>query len=241
MSDSPILGKVRKLLAKTTEANCTPAEADSAFAMASRLLAEYNLTMADVAKSGSPTDEVYVEEFTFRTGRWQAIHNLACSIVEEFCYVKGVFHYSQGKQRKVKQFYLFGLRDNVDMAKFMFSSLLASFDCLWDNYRARTFAPLSDKYSFMSGVAEGFSSKMRDERAKFSIEEDAIKGEKKGSTEIVLTGVVEKTLVNFQEKYPKIKNTYVRFGVSDNSTSAKAEGYREGRKLSLRRGLEDKS
>lgn len=230
---NPIIDRIQKLLVRTTENGCTQGEADAAMAQVSRLLTEHNLSMADVSKN-TTADAVYVEEFTFQTGRWSAIHNLAYTIVREFCFVEGIFGYSRGNQRRVKKLYLFGLQDNVSTARFMFTSLLSSFDHLWDIYRARTLAPVKDKYSFTSGVAAGFSDKMRAERRNVADEQYRQTGR---STEIILAGVAEKTAIAFKEKYKDLKHVKSTFGVSDRSSEARAAGYQAGQKLNINKGL----
>jgi hypothetical protein len=47
-----IVERIRKILAKTEEAGCTQAESEAAMAMASRLMAEHNLSMSEVTKGG---------------------------------------------------------------------------------------------------------------------------------------------------------------------------------------------
>lgn len=233
-----LIAKIRKILAKTTEAGCTPGEAEIAMGTVTRLLDKHNLTMAQVLDATKPSDEVYCDEFTFTTGRWSAIHNLAYGIVVEFCHVHGYFTYSKGNQRKVKHLYLFGLRDNVETARFMFTSLLANFDHLWDYYRARTCADVKDKFSFMSGVAAGFSAKMRAERESFAIEEDDAQHLQSGSTALVLQSVAERTKKAYKTRYPDMKNVNINYQVQDRSSEVRADGYRVGQRLTLRRNLE---
>lgn len=235
--DSPILDKVRKLLSKTTEANCTQAEADGAMQAASRLLAQHNLSMADIVSTQSVSADVWTEELTFKTGRWTAIHNLAYGVVSEFCCVKRQFMMSSGVQRRIRNLYLFGLRDNVETAKFMFIVLLGNFDGLWQNYYARSQCDLKDKYSYIFGVAAGFSDKMRAERMKFSVEQDIQDNRASGGTAIMLSSVMEKTELAFRGKHPNLKTANITFGVSNNSDDARNAGYQAGQQLNINRSI----
>ena len=54
MNEKPkddIVAVIRKILSRTEQNGCTPAEAEVAFAMAARKMAEHNLTMEDVRVS----------------------------------------------------------------------------------------------------------------------------------------------------------------------------------------------
>lgn len=77
MSERPnadVIDKIRKILKKTEEAGCTQQEAENAFKLASRLIAEHNLSMAEIEKEDGQADDIsWLEddalEHGYRAGR----------------------------------------------------------------------------------------------------------------------------------------------------------------------------
>ena len=56
-----MIERVKKLLIKTEAAGCTQAEAEAAFKMASRIMAEHNLTMDEVDQAAPDAEEGWDE------------------------------------------------------------------------------------------------------------------------------------------------------------------------------------
>ena len=95
-----IVGKLRKLLAKTAENGCTLAEADAAFAMASRIMAEHAIEIvADRGIDAHVDDAEWAAmaqrmSAAFREGRFedgltQALEEISAVLVEHFPLAEG--------------------------------------------------------------------------------------------------------------------------------------------------------
>jgi hypothetical protein len=235
-----VIERVRKILAKTEQAGCTAQESESAFQLASRIMAEHNLDMAEIeAKEGG--EQSWLEDEIQETGRWTLEQNLAYGIAREFFFVEGFFNWrwANGSRRKVLQF--FGRPENVATARWAFNSLLDAFDRLFAEYRRRSGCPASDRRLFISGVADGFRSKMKDERRAVEIERDLVQGKTSGNTAIVLRSLMEQTAEAFRQAHaaPKKKPRGIRFTQVTGSQSALEAGYDAGRSLQLNRSIGD--
>ena len=151
---SNVIERVRKILAKTEDSGCSPAEAERAFAIASRIMAEHNLDMSEVEQKEDGSQS-WTEDDVFETGRWTLEDNLAYGIVQRHFFVEGFFGCSHagGTRRKVLRF--FGQPQNVEAAKWAFNSLHEAFDRLFGEYRRKTGAPAVIDGSSSQGLRVG--------------------------------------------------------------------------------------
>lgn len=232
MSEKPkdgIIELIRKILSRTESAGCTPGEAEAAFAMAARKLAEHNLTMEDVAvpKGG---EESWMEEAIHETGRWSLENNLAYGILKEFYFVEGFFNRSASG----KTFMIFGKAENVATGRFIWNALHASFDRCWTMYRYLNKRPAGEKRIFVAGMAKGFSQKLRDERAAMEIERDLMTGK---STALALTSIAKKTQLAYKAAHPQHKSSGRSMTGVTGDRSTLAAGIEAGRSLKLSRAL----
>ncbi len=240
MNDRPkadVIEKIRKILSKTEEAGCTTEESQAAFQMASRIMAEHNLDMAEI-ESGEGGEQSWLEDDVLETGRWSLEQNCAYGIASEFFFVKGIFGYkhSSARQRRVLRF--FGRPNNVASAKWVFGALLDAFDRLFAEYRRQHGAPASDRRLFVTGVAGGFREKMKDERRAVEVERDLVQGKTSGSTALALRSVMDETTEEFERTH-KTKTARSNFATVSGSQSAFDAGHNAGRKLELRRAIGD--
>jgi hypothetical protein len=231
-ADQKLIDRIKKILSKTEEAGCTQAEADAAFAKASKLLAEHNLDMS-IVTAEMPE---WTEEAAIETGRWSLEHNLAYHIIKNYFFVSPYLNSVQGPKRVVRHLMIFGTPDNVQIAKFVFGELLDSFDSLWKSYRAANGLPLTEKRAYITGVSKGFSDKMREERAILEAERDVMEGSS-GSTSIVLASLTKKTELAFQEKHSNMGTTKIGFAPTKGSQSSLDAGYKAGRSLNINRKI----
>jgi Protein of unknown function (DUF2786) len=241
MSERPtanIIERVRKILAKTQEAGCPQAEAETAFAMASRLLAEHNLCMDDVHVSGGEGEEKFTEESVIETGRWTNEHNLAYHLVKTYFFVEGFFGVRNGNK---KPLYLFGTEANVATARHVFLSLLASTDRLWASYRVLHGRPGSEGRIFRVGVIKGFQDKLKEEREAQEMERDILSGNSNG-TALAIRRIDELTAQKYREAHPQHgKARAGRFASLKGSQSTLQAGYEAGKALNLNRAVEGKA
>lgn len=233
--DQSIIERIRKILSKTEQAGCTEAEANAAFVMANKLLAQHNLDMSVFEREVSD----YIEESACETGRWSLEHNLAYGIIKNYFFVSPYLLTISGNVRNRRRLMIFGTSDNVRVASFTFNELLDSFDRLWKDYRAKNRLPLSEKRAYITGVATGFSNKMRDERRILEAEQDIIKGS--GSTAIVLASVSKKTDIAFREKHKNMKNANIGFAPTRGSQGSFDAGIQAGRSLNINRKIDSRS
>lgn len=238
-----LIERVRKILLKTEQAGCTADESEAAFALASRIMAEHNLSMDEVEKREGG-EQSWIDDDVMDTGRWSLEDNLAYGIVHRHFFVEGYFsaRFVNGKHRKLLRF--FGRPDNVATAKWTFNALLDAFDRLFNEYRARTGAPATDRRIFISGVASGFSQKIEDERKAMEVERDLMQGKASGSTALALTGIREQTQLAYKEHHAFAfkkdgtkKSGTTRFASVTGSASAFEAGQRAGQSLNLNRAI----
>lgn len=225
-----IIEIIRKILERTEDRGCSPAEAEFAFAKAAQLLAEHNLSMEDVAATDAPAEESWLEEELFETGRWSLEDNLCYAILKTFYFVEGFFNRRDGR----KVFCLFGKPENVATGRHVWAALHASFDRCWTTYRHLNKRPASEKRLYVTGMARGFSDKLRDERAAQVIERDLMTGK---STALALTSISDKTLAAYKASHPDHKVSKGRMQEAGGDTSTLRAGIEAGRALNLNRAL----
>lgn len=68
--DAGLIARIRKILARTEEAGCTPAEAEAAYGLASNLMAKHNLDQGEVDRASGLGGEGWADEAVFETARW---------------------------------------------------------------------------------------------------------------------------------------------------------------------------
>jgi hypothetical protein len=241
MSERPkadVIEKVRKLLAKTEAMGASQAEAESAFKLASRIMAEHNIEMAEIEARDGPAELDWLEDAVGDTGKWTLEQQLAYAIVKDFFFIEGFFNgiVKDGKRRKLLMF--FGRADNVQVATFTYQALLNAFNDLFYIYRTKTGCPASERRLFTTGVAQGFRSRLEDERRAVEIERDILSG-KQGGTAIVLASVKDQTLQKYKEAHPETSTRKHRssFTQARGSQGALDAGIAAGRNLNLNRSI----
>ncbi len=239
-----IIAKIRKILTKTEEASCTKEEAASAFAMATKLMAQYNLEMSDLEVKGDETVTLeWQDDEVIAMARWRYEDQLAYSVVVEFCFVEGFFLRQSCSNKKSLNF--FGTKANVESAKFMFTALLAAYDRLWATHRLQTDCPAHERRIYVAGVATGFQLRLRGERKAMEAERDIIKGKTSGSTALALISVKQQTATAYLDKHPEFKKKNGEKKTGRSTTFAPltgdhdtfAAGLRDGKNLSLHRSV----
>jgi len=226
-----VIEKVRKILERTERNNCTSSEAETAFAMASRMMAEHNLSMDEV-KSASGGDD-WVERGVFETGKWSLENNLVYGIVKEFFFVEGLF--TQPNIGK-KTLMFFGKDSNVQVAKWTWNALHAAFDRLWTNYKIINGRPAAERRLYVAGLAKGFTEKLRDEREVIEIERDIMSGSS-GGTALALVNVNKETRIAFRKQYPTTSKSKSHFSAVEGDKSTLQAGYEAGKSLNLNRAI----
>jgi len=154
-----VISRIRKLMALTTDAGATEAEAALAASHVQRILAEHNLSMAAVETSGGTSSgEGGKRERTAVNKRqvyaWQ---RYLMNTVAEVNYCVALARFGVGKGQKIFNGYdLIGRVDNVTTVSLMFEYLLEAIERLArnfvDNDPARYFT--REAHSFKEGCAD---------------------------------------------------------------------------------------
>lgn len=158
------VAQIRALLSKTTEAGCTPAEADAAQAMAADLMAKYAVEMADL----SDIDHDEIEEMLKyalnpqNTYPWNK--TLACAVQT----MTNTF-LLQSKNGRYPVFTFYGAKSDVENATWMFKAYLDALAPMWKAYMRENgytsdTAEKNAWYEFRKGVAMGVLRKAHDSR-----------------------------------------------------------------------------
>lgn len=205
-----ILSKVKKLLKLAQSANAH--EATLATAKANELLMKYNLE--HITDNDSEEEEVCVKSI-YESKRSNVQMSALYEILEHF-YVQPVFNRGQ------KKAYLevIGTRTNVEMADYIAKFLVNEFQRL---YKRSGLKGAAAKNSFIRGIAEGFSEKIKTQKD----QSPALK------QELIRLDKVLKSQVSM---------VYSRMGSSSSSASkndlqARAMGKAAGASLSINKGV----
>jgi hypothetical protein len=229
-----IINKIKGLLAKTTDAGCTEHEAQTAVALANRLITQYNISIENIHSTTKEADEdIWGEAKITPAGKWTLDIHLATCIIEKYFFVKGI-RIKNGKSGVGRGFilYFYGKKENTITAKYIFDGLMAAFKNLWISYQARTNASAQYRRVFIEHVAQGFADKLKLEREDFIKSTDISKGVS-GSTALAINNVEHLVVVKYKKTYPNAKSKSVNFSsVKYNDSVAKA-GYRAGRNLNI--------
>lgn len=238
-NQTQILDRIRKLLAKANDSSVTEAEANAFMEKASRLLAEHNLDMASLKRSED--DEQWGQGKMIQRGKWTREIALASQIINEHFFVKTIMmpHGNKGVGRGFT-LYAYGMKTNVVSAKYVFDGLLAAFENLWQSYRRKTKCEAKFRKTFICGVANGFSDKMKMEKYHMAQERDQ-QNHTPGGTAIQLRSVQEKTLEMFQRVYPSTKKVSGNFSHVHHDNEIRSAGYSAGQKLNINRPIGGKS
>lgn len=202
-----VIEKVKKLIALAQSSNSH--EAELAMIKANNLILAHNLERLNQE----------VDEFTYlkrvlsgkkTTGKTRAIYE----ILKEF-FVYPVFNYG------LEGFYLevIGKRENVEVADYVANFLDLELEKIWN---AQALKGISQKNSFMAGLAEGFIKKLREEK----------KGHFPGH---FLVKIEEELNQKVGLVYPRLSKKSVSRGFD--CEKAKNLGRKEGNNLTIRKGV----
>lgn len=205
-----VLDKVKKLLKLAESANTH--EATLATAKANELLMKYNLEHLD---SQDEHDEEVCVKNIYEAKRSNVQMSALYEILEHF-YVQPVFNRGQ------KKAYLevIGSRANVEMADYIAKYLVNEFERL---YKLSKLKGIAAKNSFIRGIAEGFSEKLKQQKAQSpALKQELIRLDKVLKSQVAMV--------------------YSRMGSSSSSSNkndhqARAMGKAAGENLSINKGV----
>lgn len=237
--NTDIISKIKALLAKTTDAGCTEAEAQAAVAMANNLITKHNLSLEDIkGTEKSSDDDIWGEGKVIESGKWTLDIGLASKVVEDYFFVQSIIFKKplKGSGRGFKLCF-YGKKENVITAKYIFDGLLFAFDNLWNKYRRSTGCEAKYRRIFIERLAHGFSDKLKIDRYNMVNQMDHEKGVVSGSTALAIRSVQEHTIEKFKRTYPSLKDSSVKFSEIAYDHNVANAGYNAGRKLNINRSV----
>lgn len=147
---------LEKILARTTENGCTPAEAESALRAALRRLVQRPRTL-----DPGPSD--YSECVVMQSKQVRAEHALAAAICQDFFLVRAFREWVEGEKRESRLVF-FGIPADLRNAERVFRSILDSFRGLWERYREESMPGRKARIEYMTGIARGIVEKLDSDR-----------------------------------------------------------------------------
>lgn len=178
--DRKIIEKIIKLMEKADSAKeiGSIAEAEAFAAKAQKLLAEYNLTKADLTKEEAAAEIYHVEMPSKVPGIGGRSSLNIMAVIARFNWCRA---YTYGKTSENKMI-IVGSPENIEVCQYIHSQLIIAFITIgnkeYKNYKEnfepwmneRTGKPVGfDTYmrTFFAGAADGLSTKLREEREEF--------------------------------------------------------------------------
>lgn len=159
---SPVIDRIKKLLALATSPN--QHEAEAAMRAAHRLMLQHNLQHVSPEAGG--------DSYAFRhlgryTGRVSEADRLLAGLLGEFFFVQPIWVsvFRVEDEKRVSVLEVTGRPDNLDMAEYVHGFLCHAAESLWrEHKRERGIRGNADHRAFLAGVMRGFSDKLRAER-----------------------------------------------------------------------------
>lgn len=221
-ADDGRLRRIRKLLALAGD-RCNEHEARTALATARRLLLEYNV---DVAEAEGLTDYAH-RVLGPPSRRTPAYRNRLALLLREHFFVRVLWLpvYDAEADREGKGLEVMGTTFNVDMAAYVWDFLHSQGELLWQQFRrgAGPQRPYA-RHQFLDGLMAGFQQHVADERAR-----------PQEGRALVWKG--DAALESWSgRRHPRVRSSKW-YGARP--TAARAAGVEEGRRLRLRRPIEN--
>jgi hypothetical protein len=225
-----LLKRAEKLLALATSSN----EHESLLAMqrVRELYARHNIEQIQSLKQ---TEKVFLI-INRKKKRIEASESMIFSILSEHFFVQIIFNelYDAKTQEKHKTAEIFGTRENVLMAEYVYYFLWRQIHALWDAYQAGAGKTVKSKKSYMVGVLTGFRNKLASSEEAGATQSCLSKIEKQSIK--ALTILAQNELDAFvRERHPRISTR--RSGGGCRDQSAYHAGVADGRDIVLSKGI----
>jgi predicted SprT family Zn-dependent metalloprotease len=192
---SPLVEKVRKLIVHGNDKAGTKEESETFLTKAQEMMIKYNIEMSAI--QGRDSKHVYIKRpvgpLFKRHTSWLGV---AAQFIANYYDVRCIWSYCNRKRR----IEFFGTPENLDIAEYIFHSLLTTGESLWEQYYAEHKIKLKDityrqkvggaydgsgriyrkvsKNSFMKGLISGYRGKLAKEKTivmdKVSVDDQAI-------------------------------------------------------------------
>ncbi|PCJ51734.1 MAG: hypothetical protein COA79_25455 [Planctomycetota bacterium] len=218
-----IVKKVKKMFALAQSANEN--ESKIAMVMANRLLLKHNISLIDDDMSQDYLS-CFLGEMSGRTSNEKV---LISNILNDYFFVEVIWVPSYDVERDVKgsRLQIFGSKENVEIAEYVYHFLINQSIHLWEQYkRLNRLKGNRSKKSFVLGLLSGFS--------------DKLKIEKSSNKERGLIWLGDKKLDDyFNKANPRV--THASKSSSNVNGDVLSDGRQKGRSLTLAFGIKNKS
>lgn len=144
-----ISARIRALLAKTTAAGATEAEAQAAFDKAHELLAKYQLELSDLEIREEGTSKAYLPYDATEIGRF------LCVRVAEFCDCRVWVHHG-------KQVAYLGLKSDSQLAEWMTLALVGFVQRRALEWLIQEGGTLADRQAFIGGCCQRLNERLKE-------------------------------------------------------------------------------
>ncbi len=211
-----IKAKIEKLLALADSDN--PHEAQAATLKANNLLLKYNLQNLEY------NEEVETcVKLVFKNKKMNSTLNALYDILQYF-YVQPVFN----RTRESVGLDVVGSRINVEMADYIAKYLASEFEILWEKAKKAdsSLKGLKMKNNYILGLANGFTSKLKNERQVLTKEESSSRD---------LIRLQQNLSHQVSMAFPKLSRQAASAGSFD--AKARARGQRDGSSINIRPGV----
>lgn len=219
-----IIEKVQKILAKVGR-GATEAETQTALAMARRLLAEHQITMADVEREA----DAWSEDHLFLGARSPQETDHVVPILERHFFVR-IFRVRMPRFGVGLTF--FGDPAAVELASWLYARLVDQYRALFRAYRAKTRRPVGDRVGYYFGLSEGLDDRLMQARQPAGTDGPV------GGNALALASLEERIDDAFFFAHPEVKAIGGSSVLVPNA--ALAAGREDASKLALNRPIESR-
>lgn len=226
-----ILETIKKLLAmgegKSNAGNSEALkhEAETAMRKAQELMIKHNVSMEEVDEADEDDEEEYVDDLFYRCIKPVTEDVYIRGILIHFYFIK--LYRGGHRKRGGLIFKIVGKKENVEVAKYIWSYLKRTFKDLWHTWKKESGCPTTSRGDFYYGVYLGLTEKLEEERKR--LEKD-----QRISKALV---VIDNKLTKYADKcYPKAGDRGEKSPIRGDKESMRA-GYEDGKNISLGKGV----
>ncbi|MDC3237146.1 SprT-like domain-containing protein [bacterium] len=227
-----MLKKIEKLMA-LGKSN-SEAEAQSASKKANYLLNKYNLQQINIE---SDTPDIKYLTICHKKKRIESIQRAILSILKKYYYVNCLTSntYHAKDDTVYKSIVMVGRKEALTVAEYVYHFLLDTDQTLWQNFKKKKRAHRGEKISFDMGFIAGI-----EHNHKKMFEDSGIQNNNNSALPVkTIKALMEKNqrenLTETSRLFPKLKT--VRYGKYQASSGAYKEGFKNGKKTHINKGM----
>lgn len=225
-SRDELMAKIESLL-KLAERAGTKAEAETALAMAHRLMMKHAIEEHEVRNRNK--EEVVYKDLLLRRGKVDKYqYQLICHLITEYFNVT-VYTYRFKHEETLT--YVFGTPDNCDFAQYVYNFLCTVYENLWNKLREeKPYLQKEHSRSYYVGLSVGFESTLKKEQENYS------------QVECTALMVIGKELEDATKyAHPELKQTAVKFHTDNKKKffpNIHNRGIEDGKKIKIAERVE---